>query len=85
MEVTEKDNVKDDLASRFGLQLKGKGTPGFKESFFFKQDDKRLEEGINFFFNQKVDLDELRIKYDAQRPQLSAILKKKNETKGKEK
>merc|ERR1711874_102595 len=79
----EVDVKKDDIASRFGMQLKGKGTPGFKESFFFQEEDERLDDGQNFFFKQEVDLDDLRVKYNVQRPLLSAILKKKMRQKAK--
>merc|ERR1711971_329084 len=70
-------------ASKFGLQLKGKGSTGLKESFFFQEGDERLEEGLNFFFKQEVDFDALRVAFNAQRPQLSAILKKKMRQKAK--
>jgi len=70
-------------ASKFGLQLKGKGKSGLQESFFFKKGDARLEEGLNFFFKQEVDFDALRVAFNAQRPLLSAILKKKMRQKAK--
>jgi len=66
-----------DIATTFGLQLKGKSSSKKLPSFFFTEEDQRLESGLSFFFDKKVDLDELRTKYSEERPILAEILKKR--------
>jgi len=69
-------------AFKFGMQLKGKGVENkIKSSFFFTEDDPRLEEGISYFFDTKLDLDVIREKFNKQRPILSEILKKRQRSK----
>eukprot|EP00092_Neocalanus_flemingeri_P004562 GFUD01004913.1.p1 GENE.GFUD01004913.1~~GFUD01004913.1.p1 ORF type:complete len:609 (+),score=217.04 GFUD01004913.1:38-1864(+) len=74
---------KDDTASKFGLLLKGKGVPKSENTFFFVEEDPRLEEGLSYFFDSKIDLDQLRVKYNERRPILSDILKKRSRNKAK--
>ncbi len=74
----------DDFLSKFGRQLKSKGTAGAAESFFFVEDDPRLGESLDFFFGEdRLDLDRIREEYQERRPQLAAILKKKARSKAK--
>jgi len=68
---------KQDSATNFGLQLKGKSSSSKFPRFFFTEDDSRLESGIAHFFNKKVHVDDLREKHIEQRPILSEILKKR--------
>jgi len=75
---------KDDVASKFGLQLKGKGVPKSENTFFFtSEEDPRLEVGIAYFFDSKIDLDKLRQDHNERRPILSDILKKRTRNKAK--
>jgi len=73
----------EDVASKFGLQLKGKGVPKSEITFFFCEEDPRLGEGLSYFFDTKIDLDQLRDKYNERRPILSEILKKRARNKAK--
>merc|ERR1711864_5037 len=68
---------KGDVATTFGLQLKGKSSSKKLPSFFFSEEDQRLESGLSFFFDKQVDLDDLRTKYNEERPVLAEILKKR--------
>ena len=74
---------KNDIGAKFGLQLKGKGVPKSENTFFFGEEDPRLEEGLSFFFDSKIDLNQLREKYNERRPILSDILKKRARNKAK--
>jgi len=76
---------KDNVASKFGLQLKGKGVPKSENTFFFSEEDPRFEEGLSFFFDNEVDLDKLREDFNEKRPILSDILKKRARSKAKRK
>jgi len=76
---------KHDVASKFGLQLKGKGVPKSENAFFFSEEDPRLEEGLSFFFDNEIDLDKLREDYNEKRPILSDILRKRARSKAKRK
>jgi len=76
---------KHDVASKFGLQLKGKGVPKSENAFFFSEEDPRLEEGLSFFFDTEIDLDKLRGDYNEKRPILSDILRKRARSKAKRK
>merc|ERR550519_118763 len=49
----------EDVATSFGLQLRGKGAPKSEHPFFFTANDPRLETGLDFFFEHKVDRDQL--------------------------
>ena len=54
------------------------------EPFFFSAlDDKRLQEAKDFLENRSETLDEIRTKFEDQRPVLSSIMKKKLRTKAK--
>jgi len=68
---------KQDIANNFGLQLKGKSSSSKHPNFFFTENDPRLESGIAYFFDKKVNLDDLRENHNKQRPILSEILKKR--------
>jgi len=88
VEDTGHDKVKvnnllgNNSAFKFGMQLKGKRIENnMKSSFFFTEDDPRLEEGISYFFDSKLDLDVIREKFNEQRPILSEILKKRQRSK----
>ena len=81
--IPAKKLTKMDIGARFGMQLKGKGTSAPSKSFFFTAEDPRLEDGLVFFFDHKVDIDEVRAKYNEKRPILSEILKKKLRNKQK--
>ena len=94
METMELDNYESDddfkapvskrsSISTFGLQLKGKGVSKTSSSFFFTEEDARYEEGVSYFFDHKVDSDELRQKHTESRPVLSDILKKRFRNKQK--
>merc|ERR1712179_108131 len=74
---------KDNVASKFGLQLKGKGVPKSENTFFFSEEDPRFEEGLSFFFDSEIDLDKLREEFNEKRPILSDILKKRARSKAK--
>ena len=77
--VKKKSNI-----STFGIQLKGKGVSKSSSSFFFSsEDDPRYEEGVSYFFDYKVDSEELRQKHTENRPVLSDILKKRFRNKQK--
>ena len=77
--VKKKSNI-----STFGIQLKGKGVSKTSTSFFFSsEDDPRYEEGVSYFFDYKVDSEELRQKHTENRPVLSDILKKRFRNKQK--
>ena len=77
--VKKKSNI-----STFGIQLKGKGVSKSSVSFFFSsEDDPRYEEGVSYFFDHKVDSEELRQKHTENRPVLSDILKKRFRNKQK--
>ena len=70
--------------STFGIQLKGKGVSKTSSSFFFSsEEDPRYEEGVSYFFDHKVDSEELRQKHTENRPVLSDILKKRFRNKQK--
>ena len=70
--------------STFGIQLKGKGVSKTSSSFFFSsEEDPRYEEGVSYFFDHKVDSEELRQKHSENRPVLSDILKKRFRNKQK--
>ena len=76
---------KDDVASKFGLMLKGKGVPKSENTFFFSEEDPRLEEGLAHFFDTEIELDKLRQDYNEKRPILSDILRKRTRNKAKRK
>ena len=76
---------KDNVASKFGLQLKGKGVPKSENTFFFSEEDPRFEEGLSYFFDSEIDLDKLREEFNEKRPILSDILKKRARSKAKRK
>merc|ERR1712130_860105 len=76
VDVAKKNN--DDVAAAFGRQLRVKGV----NPFFFTPNDSRLEAGLNFFFNQEVDMDKLRKDWDSKgRAVLVEILKKRARSK----
>jgi len=78
MEVAKKSS--DDVAASFGRQLRVKGVDKAKNPFFFTPEDSRLEAGLDFFFNQEVDMDQLRQDWDSKgRAVLVEILKKTGE------
>ena len=58
------------------LKEKASATKGVSESFFFRTNDPRLEEG-RFFFTPTQSMDEMRSKHEVQRPLLAQIMKKK--------
>merc|ERR1712098_168226 len=69
---------KVDLGAKFGMQLKTRGRASVSSKpFFFEAEDSRFADGVKFFFDHKVDVDELRTKFNDRRPILSEILKKK--------
>merc|ERR1719462_371491 len=57
---------KVDVGAKFGMQLKTRGRPSSASSkpFFFTAEDSRLADGVAFFFDHKVDVDELRTKFN---------------------
>merc|ERR1712156_690775 len=63
MEVAKKSS--DDVAASFGRQLRVKGVDKAKNPFFFTPEDSRLEAGLDFFFDQEVDMDQLRQDWDS--------------------
>ena len=58
------------------LKEKASATKGASESFFFRPNDPRFEEG-RFFFTPTQSIDEMRSKHEVQRPLLAQIMKKK--------
>jgi len=67
-----------DVGAKFGMQLKTRGRASVSSKpFFFEAEDSRFADGVKFFFDHKVDVDELRTKFNDRRPILSEILKKK--------
>ena len=76
-------NKDDDFSSKFGRQLKSKDTGAAAESFFFYEEDERLQESLDFFFGERQDLEQIRAEYQEKRPILSAILKKKARSRAK--
>ena len=58
------------------LKEKASATRGTAESFFFRPNDPRFEEG-RFFFLPTQSIDEMRSKHEVQRPLLAQIMKKK--------
>jgi len=80
MDVVKKSN--DDVAASFGRQLRVKGVDKAASPFFFTPNDPRLETGLDFFFNQEVDMDKLREDWDSKgRAVLVEILKKRARSK----
>merc|ERR1719239_1741516 len=80
VDVVKKSN--DDVAASFGRQLRVKGVDKAASLFFFTPNDPRLETGLDFFFNQEVDMDKLREDWDSQgRAVLVEILKKRARSK----
>jgi len=72
----------DDVAASFGRQLRVKGVDKAVNPFFFTPNDDRLEAGLDFFFNQEVDMDKLRENWDSKgRAVLVEILKKRARSK----
>ena len=80
-EIVKKPKV--DLAAKFGMKLKGKGVSKSNKTFFFTPEDPRLEEGVSWFFDHEVDVDDIRTKYNEKRPILAEILKKRLRNKQK--
>jgi len=76
-------NKSQDFSTSFGLQLRGKGANKSENPFFFTAEDPRLEAGLDFFFEHKVDKDVLREQFNAQRPILAEILRKRARSKAK--
>jgi len=80
VDVVKKSN--DDVAASFGRQLRVKGVDKAASPFFFTPNDPRLETGLDFFFNQEVDMDKLREDWDSKgRAVLVEILKKRARSK----
>ena len=73
-----------DPMDRFAQKLKEKASAskGVSESFFFRSDDLRLDEGF-YFFQPTTSVDEMRSKHEEQRPLLAQIMKKKLRRKAK--
>ena len=82
-EIITVNKPKVDIGARFGMQLKGKGVAKSSRSFFFTPEDPRLEDGVKFFFEHEVDVDNIREKFNEKRPILSDILKKRLRNKQK--
>jgi len=82
-EIITVTKPKVDIGARFGMQLKGKGVTKSSRSFFFTPEDPRLEDGVKFFFEHEVDVDNIRGKFNEKRPILSDILKKRLRNKQK--
>ena len=82
-EIITVNKPKVDIGARFGMQLKGKGVAKSSRSFFFTPEDPRLEDGVKFFFEHEVDVDNIREKFNEKRPILSEILKKRLRNKQK--
>ena len=82
-EIKSVTKPKMDIGARFGMQLKGKGVTKSSRSFFFTPEDARLEDGVKFFFEHEVDVDNIREKFNEKRPILSEILKKRLRNKQK--
>ena len=80
-EVIKKPKV--DVAAKFGMKLKGKGVLKSNKTFFFTAEDPRLEEGVAWFFEHEINIDDIRTKYNEKRPILSEILKKRLRNKQK--
>merc|ERR1711915_1070390 len=72
-----------DNSSKFGLMLRGKGISKTGHSFFFTEEDTRLQDGISFFFDCEVDRDKLREEFNEKRPVLADILRKRARNKAK--
>lgn len=64
------------------LKEKASATKGVSESFFFRSNDVRLDEGF-YFFRPTTSVDEMRSKHEEQRPLLAQIMKKKLRRKAK--
>jgi hypothetical protein len=59
----KKSSTDDDFSAKFGRQLKSKaaaGTGEAPETFFFIEEDPRLEESLRFFFGEEERLDQNR-------------------------
>jgi hypothetical protein len=60
---TKKSSADDDFSAKFGRQLKSKAAAGAgeaPETFFFGEEDPRLEESLRFFFGEEERLDQNR-------------------------
>jgi len=73
----------EDNASKFGLMLRGKGISKTGHSFFFNEEDSRLQDGVSFFFDCEIDTDKLREEFNEKRPVLADILRKRARNKAK--
>ena len=69
------------LAQR--AQQKSTNNETLNTFFFVNESDPRFDEGKNFLLNAAMSLDEIREKYEEERPKLAAILKKKMRNKAK--
>ena len=69
----------------FGRKLAEKSLPVSSEPFFFhSSSDKRFQEGLEFLAqSQSASLDEIREKFDLERPRLASIMKRKMKKKAK--
>jgi hypothetical protein len=59
----KKSSTDDDFSAKFGRQLKSKAAAGAgeaPETFFFVEEDPRLEESLRFFFGEEERLDQNR-------------------------
>ncbi len=59
----KKSSTDDDFSAKFGRQLKSKAAAGAgeaPETFFFIEEDPRLEESLRFFFGEEERLDQNR-------------------------
>ncbi len=57
----KKSSTDDDFSAKFGRQLKSKAAAGAgeaPETFFFIEEDPRLEESLRFFFGEEERLDQ---------------------------
>ena len=83
--ISKVSSLKRDSKANFGMQLKrkGSGKVSTKPFFFTGDDDQRLEEGVAYFYDHKIDIDQLRTNYNSKRPELAHILREKFRRSGK--
>ena len=85
-EVDDKEEEKHEVSDAFALKLKEKAaieaSKGQGETFFFKENDKRLNEATQFL-TLSQSLSEVRTNYEEKRPVLASIMKKKLKNRAK--